>query len=333
MKLTNKHNLPACLVDALSYEGYDLSESPDNILSVTSIIDSPTVGQLKRRHWGELESDVVDNCWKLFGGSVHSYLDAMVRFKGRSEVLTEERWYLDITLLKQGKIDIITLPYRKYLWKDEPRYDKSHIYLSGKFDLYDGEYKSLDDYKVTSAWTVVFGEGEAKDEWESQNNIYAYVVRSLGFEVNSQRIILILRDFDKKKGFENPNYPKIPFHVYNVNAWTAEKTLAFIIDRCDKHVQAKAIPDALLPSCSEAERWFRPGKYAIYKGTNIKAAKLCLSVDEAKQWCLANPGKVQYRIEHRPDVNTRCEEYCDVSAFCKFGRSLKKAHEDPVTEY
>ena len=60
--------------------------------------------------------------------------------------------------------------------------------ISGASDLYTN--KKISDYKVTSAWTQVYG--SRTEEWTGQLNIYAYLFRSIGFEVNEIEVRLHL---------------------------------------------------------------------------------------------------------------------------------------------
>lgn len=57
MKLTNKFNLPQTFVNILSKPTYTKGRAH---LSVTEIINSPRIVQLKNIHYDELEEDVAD---------------------------------------------------------------------------------------------------------------------------------------------------------------------------------------------------------------------------------------------------------------------------------
>ena len=54
MKITNKHNLPELVVNALTFDTYSRGESD---ISITQLIDSPRISLLERQHSDEIEQD------------------------------------------------------------------------------------------------------------------------------------------------------------------------------------------------------------------------------------------------------------------------------------
>jgi len=199
MKYTNKHGLPESLVNAIGNDNYDFIPDEKRI-SVTQLINSPLVRKLKLKHGSEIEEDVMDNVWRLFGSAVHSVIERVDQ-KGS---LKEER-------LEQ-EIDGIT--------------------ISGQADLY--HEKVIEDYKVTSAWSLCYNP-EGKEEWLRQLNVYAWLFRKAGHEVKKLRIVAILRDWDKRKALPDSNYPMTPIVVVNVHLWPEAMQLAYIKDRIAIH--------------------------------------------------------------------------------------------------
>ena len=72
MKLTNKHNLPQTFVNVLKRPTYSKGRAN---LSVTQLINSPKIVALTQRFQDELEEDVSDMVWSLFGSAVHAVLE------------------------------------------------------------------------------------------------------------------------------------------------------------------------------------------------------------------------------------------------------------------
>jgi hypothetical protein len=72
MKTTNKFQLPEVVVKALTKDTYSRGDSN---ISVTTLIDSPRVGILKRKHDDEIEMDVVDYLWSRFGTAMHNVFE------------------------------------------------------------------------------------------------------------------------------------------------------------------------------------------------------------------------------------------------------------------
>ena len=222
MKYTNRFDLPQSIFDAIARETYDLDRSRDNVISVSALIDTPKIRQLKLRHWNEIEDDISNTIWMLLGSSIHSVLE---RAK-HEDRLIEQRLYQDI--------DGFT--------------------ISGKVDLYEKEEKIIQDYKVTSTYGFTKGEGYKK-EWEQQLNCYAWLYRKAGFEVNELKIVAILRDWQRRISLTDTRYPNIPLIVVNVPLWSLEKQEKFIRDRLNNHMLSANLDDGDIPECSEEDRW------------------------------------------------------------------------------
>jgi hypothetical protein len=70
--------------------------------------------------------------------------------------------------------------------------------------------------------------------------------------------------------------------------------------------------------------WETPTRYAIMKGTNKRATKVCDTKDQAEQFIKDHKDGKKMKIEIRPGERKRCEDYCDVQIFCKqYEREIK----------
>ena len=83
MKLTNKHNLPEAIYNAVKNDPY----RKQGHITVTTLINPPRIRALEQRHADELEEDVSDRLWSLLGQAVHVVLERA----GADNVLQEER--------------------------------------------------------------------------------------------------------------------------------------------------------------------------------------------------------------------------------------------------
>lgn len=196
MKISNIHNLPDSIKQAVEVSNRPLL--PD-LISVTTLIDSPYIRYLRMKHWEELTEDASDRIWALLGSAVHYIID-------KSETpaaLTEER--LTIT-------------------------HSSGIRISGMPDHYENE--EITDYKVTSVYSFLKG---LKPEWEKQLNLYAFLFRAHGFPVKSLKIQAILRDWQRGKVLADPDYPIIPFMTVNVPLWSPERVQEYIDVQIAEH--------------------------------------------------------------------------------------------------
>lgn len=277
MKITNKHSLPASVVNALHRPTYSKGHAN---LSVTELLTSPRIVQLKRKHWDEIEQDASEMVWQLFGSAVHQVLE---HGKQPNHII-EERLFTEISgWILSGAIDLQTL-------------EQNGIEVS--------------DYKTTSAWVVQ----NEKPEWEWQLNVYAYLIEQVKkIPVLSLSIVAIIRDWSAREASMKPDYPQAPIVTIPIPLWTMKQREAFITERLKAHsdAQFEAETDGDLPLCTTEDMWEKPDVWAVKKEGGVRAKSLHASKDEAEQ---ASPkGHV---VEHRPGERTRCKSFCQVSKFC-----------------
>ena len=193
MKITNKYDLPEILVAAMENDPYTRGDAD---ISVTQLIDSPRVRELRKEH-PDRESDVSDMVWAFFGQSVHAMLERIPETEG---VIREQR----ISIELDKKI------------------------LSGQFDLIYGS--TMADYKVTSVWSVIYG----KPEWDFQLNTLRYIwEKQGGHPIDRLQIIAFLRDWQKSKAGDN--YPVAPICAIDIDLWDMEKAERYIAARMNRH--------------------------------------------------------------------------------------------------
>jgi len=274
MKLTNKFNLPQPIADAVANDDYTKG---DATLSVTQLWKSPRIVELERVYGDKLSTDVIDNIWSLLGKAVHEILR-----RAETVAVTETRLYVEID------------GYR----------------ISGAFDRLVIDNGLLQDYKVTSAWSV------AKDlketDWAEQLNTYKYILRRHGMEVKALQVVAILRDWMKREAAKNPDYPQKQVEVVDLPLWTDEEAFEKLAERVALHKAARE----KLPLCTDAERWARPAKVAVMKGDNKRATKICDTEAEAIEWMGQQSDSKKMFLVNRPAEYIRCNSYCAVAPFC-----------------
>jgi len=316
MIITNNFNLSPTVVDAIKayVEEYDLVKAPDNVLSVTQLIDAPRPKILVDRHRDKIAKDATEFTWLFIGSAAHNTVERLAA-KGNpnAERLSEERWFYD--LVKQR---LYTVDGNVKFWETE-NYDPNSYYVSGKSDCYDGVDGVVEDHKVTSVWSIVYSDGGSKPEWERQLNCYAFAFRLLGFPVNALKINTFYRDFQKSKA-GNTNYPPASQQCIKVPLWTQEATEEYLVARSRVHFNACKLADEELPFCTPEERWAKPTTYAVNKEGRKTAVRVFN--DEADATALALELGRGHSVEQRPGRNTRCEDYCDAKQFCPFGKNL-----------
>lgn len=290
MQYTNKYNLPKGIVEALIKNTYDLSKTDTNKISVTTLASSPRQRQLTVRHWNEIEEDASENLWKLFGSAVHDVLERI----SPEDRLKEERLEEDILGLT----------------------------VSGKLDLYEKTEKAIEDYKITSVWSV---KQEDKKEWMNQVNSYAWLLRKKGFEVEKAYINAILRDWRKSEALKYNDYPPIAYKKVDVELWDFDKQQQYIEERVKLHKSVFETGDSKLPLCTDDERWKTQDKYAVYRNKNKTASRVLDSEQEAEIWIEeatikdeSRNYKNKYSIVKRESTDNKCAGYCSCKLFCDY---------------
>ena len=281
MKLTNKYNLPQTFVNVLNRPTYTKGKAH---LSATEIINSPRIVQLKKIHWDNLEEDVADKVWAIFGTAIHAVLEL-------------------------GKDDHHVIEQRLHANVDG--WD-----ISGAIDLQRVEDDGIiiSDYKTTGAWAVM----NEKTDWEQQLNIYAWLVEKVKkVPVKKVEIIAIVRDWSRRDAQTREGYPEAPIKVIDVPLWSFEQRENFIKERIHLHSNALFATETGddLPKCSPSEMWEKQTTWAVRKVGNKRATAVFDTADKAEAK-IEELGK-GYEIEVRPGERTRCANFCQVRDFCE----------------
>lgn len=289
MKLTNKHNIPQTFVNVLKRPTYSRGKAN---LSVTQLINSPKIVALTKKFEDELEQDVSEMVWSIFGSAVHKVLE-----HGQDENhIVEERLHTEL----DG-------------WK-----------ISGAIDLQIVHPDGIDvrDYKTVSAWSVM----NEKIEWEQQLNIYAWLVETVKkMPVKSLGIVAIIRDWSRREAARNPDYPQAPIKEIPINTWGMLERKKFISDRIKVHAacEFEIETDGDLPECTPEEMWEKPTVWAVKKLGGARAKSVHSTHQEALE-ALAKSGR-DYEIEVRPGSRTRCETFCPVNHRCQQWREYQES--------
>lgn len=288
MRITNRHNLPETIINVLHRPTYSKGEAH---LSVTELINSPRVVQLRKKHWNDIEEDASDMVWSLFGSALHNIL----QHGKASNHVVEKRLFNDI----DG-------------WK-----------ISGALDLMviDPDGVSIFDYKCTSVWSVMAD----KVEWQRQLNVYAWLVeKATQHVVKSLQIVAILRDWSAREASVKEGYPQAPIVVVDVTLWSMDVREDYVKKRINQHNEALFATEVgeALPECSKEDCWEKPTLYAIKKVGNKRATSVFSKQEEAeaKKQELGDA----YEIEVRPGERTRCEKFCSVSTWCNQYQTYKE---------
>jgi len=288
MKITNKHGLPQTFLNVLNRSTYTKGKAD---LSVTELLQPPQLVQLRKRHWEELEEDVTDKIWAIFGTAIHAVLE----LGADDNHVIEERIHATLNGWDiSGAVDL-------------QRLEDGGVVIS--------------DYKTVGVWAVM----NEKLEWEQQLNMYAWLIESVKkVPVKRLEIIAIIRDWNRRDAKQKESYPQSPVKMLDIPLWPYETRELFIKQRIHHHSNASLATEigedyAL---CTPEEMWEKPTTYAVKKVGNKRATVVCQSEAEAEDK-KAELGH-GYEIQIRAGERTRCEDFCQVRDFCKQYQQYKE---------
>lgn len=277
MRITNKLGLPEAIVNACSTERH----TPKGTYSATTLLKGTREILLTSRHFDEIEQDVADMIWAIWGTAVHALLEEQ-----------------DTSGIKEERLEIDVLGRK----------------VSGQIDHQDLENLVITDYKTASTWKVIFNDF---DDWDKQALVYAYLIlRAKDVKITRARFIALLKDHSKSKAQKDYSYPQSPVYVHDLEI-TDEKLEVieeFIFAKVKSLIENENMTDEGLPLCTAEERWASEDKWAIMKEGRKSAVKLHNTKEEAEQHLLELDNK--HSIEYRQGASKKCPDYCPAKEFC-----------------
>lgn len=302
MKYTNKFNLPDTIVRA-AYVNNDKYNKGDVHRSVTQLIQPPRIDMLRKAHFVDMEKDISEEWWALFGSAVHHILE----MGASTPTLVEERLACEI----DG-------------WKVSGMIDLQEITIDGLV---------LSDYKVTTAFALM--QEEVKPEWINQLNLLAYLVHcnKPEFRIAALQIVAIVRDWQRTQAAMDAMYPVAPVVRLKVPLWSVKRQENYLRERVRLHRETEMLHEigVPLPYCSDEERWMRDSKWAVIKEGSKKAARVFFNEAEAKEHLKER--KNGYKVEFRPGKSVRCDgDYCGVAKWCEQWRHMKEHDNDQAEQ-
>lgn len=268
MNITNRDNLPVCLVDLLKAD--QQKELVDKRYSVTQIIGNLRELMLIRKHYDDISIDVADSVNTIFGSAVHNLIEKFDK-TGMAEMSLE--------------------------------YQIGDYVLSGRVDLYDEKNHTLIDWKTASNWKVEHSDFE---DYKRQGLVYTWLLLKNGYIVDKLQFHMFIKDKGKihtweykvttrdlveieKFIYDRFNLIKIYEHMEDdelpdcENTWYTGDTYAVY----KKSGQARA--DRVLDTEQEAHDYISnklngAGIIEVRKGQHRKCQEYCICKDYCKYW-------------------------------------------------
>jgi len=223
MYVIDTQGLPSAIVQAAMNDPYDAGECD---ISVTRLIQPPRLVRLVKLFGDQLQVEAADLVRTMLGQAVHALLE-------RAEPVAaaaEQRLYCDCLGWRVGgKWDRLEL--------DRP------------------EGVVLQDYKCTSAWSLVGG--SRSTEWAEQLNLLAHLYRANGLDnvlgpLVGLEIVAILTDWRPSEAKRIPGYPGSRIVVQPQVMLEPSIAYAFMEGRVAMHQAA----EHELPRCTPEDRWW-----------------------------------------------------------------------------
>jgi hypothetical protein len=283
MIVHNELGLPQAFINALNLEKHN----EKGCYSATTLLKGACETILADRHFDEIEIDVADCVWQIWGTAVHLIFE-----RAGIEGFTEEKFSVPVSNSK----------------------------VTGRVDLYDLENETIYDWKTASTWKVQFNDFS---DWDKQGLIYAWLMKQNGLNVKEVKFVALLKDHSKSKARKDMEYPQKPVvvHTVKVTEEALKEIEAFINMKVRQFEVAETLVDEKLTPCTKEERWATEGKWKAKKEGRKTALKVCDTEEEAKECIKDITGGY---VEYVEGCSRKCEDYCICKDYCPFYKSLNK---------
>lgn len=330
VKWTNRMNLPQAFVNAITTDNHVVNGD----ISVTQLIDAPQIRQLKKTN--DYEMDILDMVGMMVGTGFHDYIEKLSFSSNyRARVLEEASGILKGLGEDKGANWMLKLIEEKFkgeinddvVMEQTLSMEVDGMVLSGTFDRFTKSTGLLEDYKTTSANSMMFP--EMKQSYKTQLNIYAILLKENGYDVQAARIIAVLKDHSKMKIMQNRDYPREPIVMMDVPILDYDTVMKFIRSRVKLHKRADAGEIIL---CTKKDTWSKADIFKVKKVGGKKSLRNLPTEAMAKTYIDENAHKYkegELWIDHIEPEPFRCAKgYCSMASVCpQYRKEREKAAE------
>jgi len=350
MKLTNKRNLPA--IFARAADPYKRIGD----VSATGLLDPVQKTVITRRFWEQVEEDVSNRLWAIFGRAVHSLFEESERSHAYAElgkaieglgsvtiidevatsaaIMQVLNTYKQLPVIEERvAIHIIGHKVKAISIEEATRLtDQPHegLIVSGCADHIDRARRHIDDIKVTKTWAHKYGAHLPK--WTEQLSIYQFIYGINLILIETASVLEMLRDWSEHELGWQQEYPEFDVYETPIDLLPEDETYALIRERGERILELIDAPLEELPPCTDEDRWADPPAFAVFGKKDAKRATKLFRVERGEdphvQYELAcdlrnKKGGTSY-VEERPARNKRCEKWCSAAPFCLQWKALQK---------
>lgn len=354
MKFTNKKGLNEAFTKAMGAKGWYGGEGEERYASATELVSPLKPFLLKKRHYDEIEEDFSERIFMLLGSAVHSILEkandipvidnmksnVAKFFEHLSDKKIDADADLTTTFIKylmvgaNGSDTVINnnvfneflkrqlrvLTDSRYITEKRLKVKIGDYTVSGGFDLYDKETRTIEDYKTLPVWAYIYRnqEGSRIREFTEQLNIYKLFMELNGYKVDRLQVNMVFRDYQKSKAAIDDTYPD-PVETIELEMWDNDTIKGFILEKLNEIERYMHVADDDIPVCSALERWEGKSQWQVFKNANKRSTKNFYSYYDAKNFIAElNDFKNKYTINELKGKPKRCLSYCSVNKWCNF---------------
>ena len=302
MRTTNEHNLPVAFE---RFEKRNPHDPQGARFTVSTLIDSPYIAHLRRKHYEERTEDVSDRLHAIMGSAIHKILED--GHDPESQIAEERLHGVYHGVSVSGQIDLQNLTEKGV-------------------DSETGEVivtRTVEDWKSTKTATVRYNPN-GKLEWERQLNCYAELARYNGYHVTGLVVHVYFRDWEEAGLKRYRDYPPIAYQRFDIAMWEPEVARQYMLDRVALHIAEQPMP------CTDEEMWARGTSREVFvpltsgKGHRKRSEKFDNDFD-ADMFMLDNPGSI---LKETEKTYTRCNgDWCQVAEFCPIKQKRSKTSE------
>lgn len=262
-------------------------------VSVTELLNPPRIVHLKNRYGRQSKTELKEFMASLLGNGIHDQLQRYLKDESR----VNHNWKIERRLC--SVVD--------------------GIRVSGRFDaLYNNEI--LYDIKSTKVYKAMKGD---YTDWETQLNIYDWMLFQDGIDVKHLRVFMVLLDWNQGNVWKNPNYPTTAISTIPISRWDRTKQAAWIMTSIDIWKSSRNLMDKDLPLCSRKDRWASNPTFKLFRSKKMKRATKTFTTKERAEAYFsvcktkdATKWKDGFIKEESEGLWRRCEKWCDVSEHC-----------------
>jgi len=302
--ITNNSNISVPLAVWLAMDNYNV-DTRDNVISATTLLKPIRQIVLGRKYRNNIkEIDVENLIASSMGTALHDSVEKAWKQKDKVLTILEKLGFLSPEAL-----------YDEVILERRSEVELNGYIISGQFDI---AFKGIVcDIKSTSVWSHIFGSKE--EDYILQLSIYKYLNQDI-ITNEYGYIEHIFTDWSQVKAMQDKSYPQKRILSTKLKLYSNDEIERYMREKIALIAKYEALPDSLIPKCSQEELWQSDDVYKYYKDPTkmSKSTKNFTDKDEADEMARRGGGIV---VTFGGEAK-RCA-YCSYTNICSQYEELK----------